>query len=293
MQSVSPISREHSLMQKSFKEPNPAIAPLSIVMSNRRLYRVMPESGLCPLFIVWFHLSVSEGKHQEKHNSGTDTALHLMLGCPQTFTAKFLNAEKCTCVCIYTLTQTTAFWAMRNNPPCNMDVFLSSLLLHTWGLLNCKMNMTMLIFQLVPMTVWRGWCLHMQYARWKLPRKYNIIKGKLTSAIPLLAKTLSYLPVLIFQFSYLLCSKSTLAPCLKPGLILHIQVILLNSVSWLKLETKYANVIVGVISVTKIACQCCYSISWYSNSKHYWDVLKLSATSLVGTMLQSGENIEN
>lgn len=82
IQSVSPITREHSLLQKSFKEPKPPVAPHFIVMSNRRLYRVMLESGLCPLFIVWFHLPVSEGKHQEKQNSGTDTALHLKLGCP-------------------------------------------------------------------------------------------------------------------------------------------------------------------------------------------------------------------
>lgn len=46
----------------------------------------------------------------------------------------------------------------------------------------------------------------------------------------------------------------------------------------------------GVISVAKIARQCCYSISWYSNSKHYWAALKFSLTSLVRTtMLQSGD----
>lgn len=103
-------------------------------------------------------------------------------------------------------------------------------------------------------------------------------------------KILSYLPVLIFQFLYVLRFKSIIVPFTKPGLILHIQVIVLDSVSWLKLKIKYANVIIGAISVTKIARRCCYSISWYNNSKHNWAVLKFSPTYLVATiMLQSGD----
>lgn len=73
-------------------------------MSNRRLCWVMPGSGLCSPFILWFHLSVGEGKQHEKQSSGTDAALCLKRGCLQTFMDQFSNVEKCLCVCVYIYT---------------------------------------------------------------------------------------------------------------------------------------------------------------------------------------------
>lgn len=205
IQSGSAITREQGLLWRALKNQKTPIAPRFIVMSNRRLYRVMPGSGLCSLFILWFHLSVGEGKQHEKQSSGTDAALCLKCGCLQTFTIQFSNIEKCLCVCIYIFiifTQTTFSCTMYYNPSCELDVLPSSSKLHTSGLPICEMNMPVLIFKLMPRTVLRGLCVHlcMQYAGWELPRKYNIIKGKLTSVISLLAKTLSLLVFLTFQF---------------------------------------------------------------------------------------------
>lgn len=95
IRSVSAIIREY--IRRALKNQKTPIAPRFIVMSNRRLSGIMPESGLCPLFIPWFHLCVGEGKQRRAE---AQIPLCLKRGCPQALWLHFKCRELCACMSI-------------------------------------------------------------------------------------------------------------------------------------------------------------------------------------------------
>lgn len=133
-------------------------------MSNRRLSGIMPESGLCPLFIPWFHLCVGEGK---QHRAEAQIPLCLTRGCPQALWLHFKCRELCVWIYIYIgadilFMQTTSSRCAHYSPHHKLDVFPSPSKLCTSGLLICELHTAVLISRLTPRTV----CTRMHAIHW-------------------------------------------------------------------------------------------------------------------------------